>query len=347
MLGCYLSKRWVGLDQAQLERIAYVAGSAALAQSQSCLVKYPGMVKDLLTQYANMRLSRLLRLPQFAGLKDAKAILHADSECAYVWEMASYRLDHVHLECKTMWNQEQLKDTLYRALVTSIPELKHTSPVEYAKTLRWLGSSVKRQAEADEESLKSLRYYASRQGARGISRTSASNFIEALRPTSLAKGDLANGVTAGRALSNALFDFMLHVKNRLDLRQIGMELEARLVGLSAQMSFDPPQAFTNPVLRSLVPKTFKPKGRSETYQMLAKLIKEEYSHDMARAKHYMQSPERESELQGLVTEIGSLSEPAQIQVSDAPKEPVPALGSLRFAKNLVFSPLRITPAGAR
>lgn len=314
----FLLKRWAGLTPYQLERITWVAATAALTQELSAVVYYKDILREYLAQHSQTRTAKLNKLPQFMGLQDTRLLMHSDAEADISRTMAAERLELVHLEVKTMWNENALKETLYQALLKVVPELKHSTPVDYSASVKALKRSPSKQAAWDTASINALRQHALRYAARGISQRAAHNFVKSLRQPTLAKADLVDGVSAGRSLSNALFDFMLHVKNRLDLRDIRHELANRSNQLTPQLKFGMPQAFQAPILCALAPKAYRPKERFQTYAMLHNTIQDELVADMNRANVYMASPERNIEIKGIATgtsdittEMGALPEPTQ------------------------------------
>lgn len=163
---------------------------------------------------------------------------------------------------------------------------------------------------------------------RGVPRHAAMDFVKKLQPSAVAEKDLRDKRSPSQSLCLRLFELMVNIKNRLDMKEIQAELDARAATVLPFLLHEAPAPFKHPVLKALAPKEMSCSDEKTVRAAIQRQLDAELKEDMERAVSYMASSARASETEHLGRPSG-LSEPSSVaSTTPGRREDWPVVGSV-------------------
>lgn len=291
MLTVYLSSRWDGISEKELERTIHLIATGVLAQGTYALVNNSASVVELIYRKVLERQEMLNGLPRINALKDKTFVREYDGETKLLWTMASHSAPHQVTALKRNWNESKLQDCLIKVLKGNTQGIKGLAPNGFDAITPEDGANLSSRLNIYDE-LREIKELVLNFAARGLTTEPVKEFIRRVHVSTVYIGSQVHKRAPYEGLIIAVFKLMLSVKAKLDLRDLEEELNTRTRITYPELIFDVDASFRSPVLNTLAPKDLTVPDLETMERRLLRQLTAEY--DAARAQEHAASGDMSS-----------------------------------------------------
>lgn len=253
VLTSYIATRCTGLTPKQIESIVWQIGLSLLTLRGSLLHNHCSEVQELLKTQAVGRRNVLREVPLLRPLQNCELIMSYDAECTLLLKMADTASATARERMTEADCRESIFALVYENVTHAIPALLDVAPLGYTDCHR-AGTITKSPTAPDDlGELEVLKALALKYHARGLYTEACIRLARGLSLRAAYAGQVTKNRPPSVSFVAAIYEFLLAIKNRLDLRDIQEELTIRQTVAPLELSFDMPLGFIHPVLIALTP----------------------------------------------------------------------------------------------